>query len=662
MKRHVRRIIERALRRLPVSRVVYAQRDRLQQEIQELRASIAVIAGETAPLAPQADELSATSQVIPHDPRRLQARVPVIRSLEQRVLLATRCHDADMLPKVANAGAVTRQPDGTHVQIMHNGIKVVAGGYYGAWMQDLIGRCRGHHEPQEEVLFAEVLRHMSGNATMLELGGFWSFYSIWFLAQDQRHRSFVVEADPAHIEIGRINAQLNDCHPVFTHAVAAAAAAPPAPFATEASGTIDLPSVSVASMMATHGLDHLDLLHCDAQGIELAVLQSCRELAAAGRLGWVMVSTHSHHVSGDPLTHQRCLAVLAQAGATILAEHDVQESFSGDGLIVAKFGAAPAAWRTPRLSYNRASESLFRNPLYDLAAAQAAPSPASPVPPLPAPLAFAPSAPMQLLARSETFATHGGLLELLADCTLGRQGDTILLPFDQVMFPWIVSNRSWEADNLEFLAQHIDPARSYCVIDIGANVGLFSRQAALRFPNLASFICVEADPGHFRALRYNLAGLLDGRVAMWNVALSHADGEARLFRDNDNSGNYSLNDDAMRDRPFDAITVRSVATGRWMLEHVRLDADAHAIWKSDAQGHDELIISLTPIDVWNHVEVAIIELWRIRKPDFDRAAFIQRIDAFPNKSLGPGRPTTTTEILVFLNADDWRHTDLYLWR
>jgi FkbM family methyltransferase len=254
------------------------------------------------------------------------------------------------------------------------------------------------------------------------------------------------------------------------------------------------------------------------------------------------------------------------------------------------------------------------------------------------------------------------MLELTVDRALGRQGDKILLPFDQVIFPWIVSNRSWEADNLEFLAQHIDPARSYCVIDIGANVGLFRRQGALRFPNLASFICVEADPKHFRALRYDLAGLLNGRCAIWNVALSHADGEARLLREKDNSGNYSLNDDAMRDRPFDAIRVGSVATDRWMLEHVRLDADAHAIRKSDTHGHDELIISPTPLDVWNHVEVAIAELWRIRKPDFDRAAFIQRIDAFPHKFLGFDRPTATTEILTFLDCDDWHHTCLYLWR
>ena len=48
MARHMRRIIERVLQRLPVSRAVYGQCDRLQQEIEELRGSTAAIAGEAA--------------------------------------------------------------------------------------------------------------------------------------------------------------------------------------------------------------------------------------------------------------------------------------------------------------------------------------------------------------------------------------------------------------------------------------------------------------------------------------------------------------------------------------------------------------------------------------------------------------------------------------
>ena len=89
-------------------------------------------------------------------------------------------------------------------------------------------------------------------------------------------------------------------------------------------------------------------------------------LLADGRIRFCFVSTHTHHISGDALTHQRCLALLKEAGGQILAEHDVHESYSGDGLIVAYFGDSPLPWPSLRLSYNRYSTSLFRNPLFDL--------------------------------------------------------------------------------------------------------------------------------------------------------------------------------------------------------------------------------------------------------------------------------------------------------
>ena len=604
----------------------------------------------------EADRLSVVAQVERLDPHRLEALVPLIRTAEERTAITARCRDADVLPKVAGAGAVVRQPDGTMVQVMHNGVRVLAGGYYGAWMQDLITRCRGHHEPQEEVLFAEIMRHLGDDAVMFELGGFWSFYSIWFLSEGARRRSFVVEADPAHLEVGRINAALNGCEPVFIAGFIGSVEAAPSLFQTEESGPVQLPCLTVPGMMARHAIEHLDLLHCDAQGVELGVLESCAALAAAGRLGWVMVSTHTHRISQDPLTHQRCLAVLRQAGATILAEHDVQESFSGDGLIVARFGRVPAAWRTPRLSYNRCSESLFRNPLYDLAAiTHAAPVPAPP----PAPL---PSSPLGLLDASPCLAARGAMLTLTAACGLGAPGDSIVLPFDRAIFPTVAAHGAWAPETQAFLRQRIDTGRSYVVLDIGANVGLFTRQAARGFANLDRFHCIEAEPGNFRALRYNVGDLSGTRCSLWNVALSDRDGEATFFRDDENAGNYSLNDDAMRGRRFDTTLVRAVETGSWMREHVRLDDADRLVWKSDTQGCDELIVSLTPMQIWDRVELAVIELWRIRKPAFDREAFRRRIEAFPNRSIGLGQRHTTDDILAFLSGEDWHHADLYLWR
>ena len=59
--------------------------------------------------------------------------------------------------------------------------------------------------------------------------------------------------------------------------------------------------------------------------------------------------------------------MLQDFGGTILAKHDVNESFSGDGLIAACFGSEPLDGSEPPLSRNRYSTSLFRNPLYDFA-------------------------------------------------------------------------------------------------------------------------------------------------------------------------------------------------------------------------------------------------------------------------------------------------------
>ena len=303
-----------------------------------------------------------------HPIHRLEHLTPIARSTEERIAIACRCRDADVLPKAEGAGQVFTQTDGPDVQLMFNGVRVVAGGYYGEWMQRLIKTCHGHHEPQEEVMFAEVLRHLGPNACMVELGGYWSFYSIWFLQGSLGRTSIVVEPDPVYLETGRVNAGLNGCAPTFVNAFAGRDWAPSVPFSTESTGMLDLPRVSVPHLLETHEIGHLDLLHCDAQGAELAVLESIADLVAAARIGWIVVSTHSHHISGDPLTHQRCLALLQHYGATIVAEHDVHESFSGDGLIVARFGTVPPDWQPPKISHNRYSESLFRNPLYDLAA------------------------------------------------------------------------------------------------------------------------------------------------------------------------------------------------------------------------------------------------------------------------------------------------------
>ena len=254
---------------------------------------------------------------------------------------------------------------------MHNGLRVIAGGYHGPRMSEIIGRLRGHHEPQEEVIFHEILRHVGPSATMLELGGFWSYYSLWFLRGFDARRAIVLEPDPSHLAVGQANAALNRATNIeFMQGSVGAVSSGPRPFATETSGVVQIPEFSVSDILASRKMETLDILHCDTQGAETAVIASCEELLKSRKIRFGVFSTHAHQISGDPLTHQRCLAMVKDFGGQILAEHDVHESFSGDGLIAVYFGTDQLAWNAPRLSLNRYSNGIFRNPIYDLAEEQ----------------------------------------------------------------------------------------------------------------------------------------------------------------------------------------------------------------------------------------------------------------------------------------------------
>ena len=299
----------------------------------------------------------------------LPAVAAAAMSLDERIEMAVRCRDCDILPKVAGSGEVVTEADGTRVQIAHNGLRLLADAYHGAWMTRLIGQCQGHHAPQEERVFHEVVARMPAAATMIELGSWWAFYPLWFLKGAPGRRAIGLEPDPERRAVGEANAARNLLAPEFVAGFAGGGALAAASFQLDGGRRIELPRVTVAGLMAAHGIGTLDLLRCDAHGVEMDVLRGCAGLLQEGRIRTVLVSTHHHSISGDPLTHQRCMALIEECGGAVFAEHDVHESFTGDGLIAARFGPDQAGWPIIPLSLNRYSTSLYRNPLYELAEA-----------------------------------------------------------------------------------------------------------------------------------------------------------------------------------------------------------------------------------------------------------------------------------------------------
>ena len=290
-----------------------------------------------------------------------------LRRIEQTVA----CHDTDSIPKVADAGAVQERADGTRVQVMHNGVLVEEGGYYGAWMTEIIRRLRGHHEPQEELAFHHAVERLKADTpapVMLELGSFWGYYSLWLARAIPGARTLLVEPDPAYLDVGRRNFALNGLEGTFIDA-AVGEDGTSAPFTCESDGSVrDVARVSVDGVLHREGIERLDLLLCDTQGAELTAIEGAAHALTDKRVRFLFVSTHHHSISGDPLIHRRCLELLRHRGAHVIAEHTARESCSGDGLIVASMDPRDADLDVP-VSHVRARDSLFGDADDELAAA-----------------------------------------------------------------------------------------------------------------------------------------------------------------------------------------------------------------------------------------------------------------------------------------------------
>lgn len=283
-------------------------------------------------------------------------------SLLGRTNMTIGCRDTDNIPKVVDAGLIMHNENGDLVQKMHNGLSVVAGGYHGEWMSQIIRGLRGHHEPQEELVYFDCLRYARHNTVIVELGAFWSYYSLWYLNEIPGSRAIGVEPDPNNLNIGQRNAALNDLEDrcVYLQAWVGGSETTNATLVCESDNVArTLRSVDFDAVVRMAEGQQIEMLHIDAQGAETPFLRSIEAGIAQRSVRFLCVSTHHSSISGSHTTHVDCLQAIRNAGGCVLVEHNVEESFSGDGLILASFQPEDRGLNISSISRNNPEKSLF---------------------------------------------------------------------------------------------------------------------------------------------------------------------------------------------------------------------------------------------------------------------------------------------------------------
>jgi hypothetical protein len=240
-------------------------------------------------------------------------------SENRRIDIAASCQDADYIPKVPLAGSVQKGADGITWQIMHNGIKVLADAYYDRFNTEIVRRLRGHHEPQEEKAFHEVLKQIRPGGVMIELGAYWGYYSLWFHKDIAGSINYLIEAVAENLRVGQRNFQLNGFEGHFKRGL----------IGKEENLTGNPPTITVDGFIRHEALGRIAILHADIQGHEYEMLLGAKTSIRQGLFEFIFISSHGFKV------HAQCLRFLRKYGYRILCEHTPAESFAVDGLIVA---------------------------------------------------------------------------------------------------------------------------------------------------------------------------------------------------------------------------------------------------------------------------------------------------------------------------------------
>ena len=240
---------------------------------------------------------------------------------KKRTLEAGICEDNKHIPRVLNAGLI----EGNH-QFLHNGLKVRLGSYYGLGYTHLLHNNKGVHEPQEERVFQEVLKFMPEGARMIELGSFWAFYSMWFQKEVKGAVNYMVEPDYLNLIKGKTNFKLNGFFGKFIHAFVGQKV-------TLTRG--QLPTITVDYFFEKNKLEKINILHSDIQGEELNMLKGSVNSLSSGLIDFLFISTHSDEL------HTQCANFLESFKYEIIASANVSQSYSVDGVLVAKRKGVP---------------------------------------------------------------------------------------------------------------------------------------------------------------------------------------------------------------------------------------------------------------------------------------------------------------------------------
>lgn len=197
---------------------------------------------------------------------------------------------------------------------------------------------------------------------------------------------------------------------------------------------------------------------------------------------------------------------------------------------------------------------------------------------------------------------------------LGEKGQKIELFIDQIITPNVIKDGCWDIFIINFIKKFSKKKTVYTIIDIGANIGLISRQIINSGIKIRFVFCFEPEINNFLLLKNNINFFKN--IFFFNVGLGKVKkNSAKLYLDTLNKGNYSF----INKNKKKQYSISKILNANHTLKKIIFNKKINnIIYKSDTQGHDlEIFLSLD-VDILKKIKIISIEIsnFKFNKNDF----------------------------------------------
>ena len=195
-------------------------------------------------------------------------------------------------------------------------------------------------------------------------------------------------------------------------------------------------------------------------------------------------------------------------------------------------------------------------------------------------------------------------LTLNNNTPLGKKNEKLILPLDEIITPRIFKNEQWDYFIIKFIKKNIKYKNNY-FFDIGANVGLISRQLQKLDLNIKNYFCFEPEKNNFNILSKNL---INKKTYLYNFGLASKNKKTKIFVNKLNKSDNSIylnNYVGTKNNLSKIILKDSNIVFKKIIDDKKIN---HIIYKSDTQGMDEEIFLNLDCEIIDKIYLLILEI------------------------------------------------------